>query len=107
MADVAKKREVEKAEFVVTANMVVLRTGRGKNDVLRLHRDQHFIAPVRQRGVRTLLASKGIALASENPKRSTVAIVARAQGGIDDPVKLPDTDVLPIPASGEQVAASV
>lgn len=102
-----KRETAEKNEYVVTADMAVLRTGRGKNDVVRLRRGQRFTAPAKLRGIRTLLESKGIALASENAKRSTVAVVARAQGGIDDPVKMPNADVLPIAADGQQVAESV
>jgi len=90
--------------YVVTTDLVTLKTGSRTNDAIRARRGQLVKIPAGHKyiDVDNLIRLKAIAPNDGEPKRrTTAAALAQAAGAADDPVKLPasmlvkDTTIVP------------
>lgn len=102
----ASTKEASKHKiYVVTSSAVVLRTGVKKNQVSRFLRGARLQLDSSDDRTQTLLSSKSIALEVEGKaaRASTIRTVARALGGMHDPVKAPKQDILPVTATNDEI----
>lgn len=93
-------------QFVVTGAAVLITTGRknGKPQVARLRKGTIVNAPPNHPSVEKHLAAKTLAkyTPGQPVRPATARTVTRSFGAMDDPVKAPVSDVLPVaPTAGE------
>lgn len=85
-------------EYEVLVSAIMVRTGPGKNEVRRILKGGKLIGDHQNSQIRAFRAAKAIGRPGSSTP-STIATVARAFHGIDDPIAPQLDGVLPVPAA--------